>query len=215
MGVKAPFPTPLMPVVEDRFDSCMKHSHDPSFDLRLVSRLVELMGVRARFSLTFAMSQRFCATTHEVELAVRLILKCLKMLHLCGYPQEDIEVMVAHASVYLRDLLEAMRQEGQPEMGISELAHVFCVLMYISHSFTNDQNCPLRCWHRHLFMRYCEFKTLNSAVMQILNQLEWGLRLRKHEMRRRLAFLQAEMDAEAAKIRNKMIADGSLRRAAA
>lgn len=186
------FPTPSMPVIEDRFESCVPHSHDPEFDINLIARLVELMGVRARFSLTVALSQKFGVSPHDVEKAVRLMLRCLRLLHLCGYPREDIEVIVAHASCYLRDLMAVMRQDGLPEMGIGELAHVFCVAMYVAHSYTEDQNCPLQVWHKHLFMRYCEMETLNDAVMFFLARLDFTLRVSKRALRERLRMLQSE-----------------------
>jgi len=190
-----PLPSQKLPVELERFDKCLRHCHDPDFDLHLVARLVELLGVRARFSLTFALSQRFNATPQEVEAAVQLILRCFRLLHLCGYSRDDLQIIVAHASSYLQDVIAAMARAGQPEMSISELAHVFCVLMFIAHSHCEDNNCPLKVWHRHLFNKYCSLPTLNVAVVRLLESLAYVLRVGPPELRQRLEFLQAGFES--------------------
>lgn len=190
-------PSPVNPLAalersnftKDRFDFCGLYSYDPG-DLALVATFVELMGVRAEFSLTAALSVRFGASEAEVGSAVRLVLRCLRLLHLCGYPRSDIEVMVAHASAYLKELLTNMSQHGQPKTSLNELSNIFCLLMYLAHSYVEDQNCPLATWHQHLFRRYCDLATLNSAVLSLLEQLAFVLRIDPGDLAKRLAFLQ-------------------------
>jgi len=191
------FPSPLVPVVQERFDTCAPHAFDPEFDLALMTNVIKLMGVHARFSLTFALSKHFKATTREVERAVKLMLHCFKLLHRCGYGRSDIEVMAAHASHYLQEYMVLTEKDGQPEMEILEVAHIFCVLMFIAHSHALDENCPLRVWHRHLFAKYCSVKMLNEAVMRMLEKLEYRLRVEESELSRRLAFLRSSSNAEA------------------
>jgi len=193
------FPSPPVPVVKERFDSCVQVCYDPDFDLHLITRLIELMGVRARFSLTFALSKQFGATPSEVEKAVRLMLRCLKLLHRCGYQREDIELMVAHSSRYLRDYMVAVARDGQPPMEIGEIAHIFCVLMFIAHSYVQDENCPLHVWHQHLFAKYCSLGTLNSAVMRLLEKLSFALRVEEHQLVDCLAFLKDTWEVESPK----------------
>jgi len=199
------FPSAGVPMVEDRFDSRAPRGSDAesAFDLRLAAKLFELMGVRMGLSLTVALGERFNAKPAEVERAVRLLLRCFRMLHLCGYDRQDVEVIVAHASAYIRILANEMKREGQPEMELTELANVLCVLMYIAHSYTQDQNCPLHIWHKFLFRQYCTVKTLNSAAMGLLERLNYSLRVKPQELRARLSFLQAGDEdiaaAEAAK----------------
>eukprot|EP00746_Dinoflagellata_sp_MGD_P029255 gnl/MRDRNA2_/MRDRNA2_169217_c0_seq1.p1 gnl/MRDRNA2_/MRDRNA2_169217_c0~~gnl/MRDRNA2_/MRDRNA2_169217_c0_seq1.p1 ORF type:complete len:214 (+),score=43.52 gnl/MRDRNA2_/MRDRNA2_169217_c0_seq1:131-772(+) len=174
---------------KDRFDFCEAHSHE-SGDLALVAALVELMGVRAEFSLTAALSARFGASEAEVGSAVRLVLRCLRLLHLCGYCKADIELMVVHASSYLKNLMSGFEQKSQPSMSLQEIAHIFCLLMYLAHSYIEDQNCPLSVWHQHLFRRYCDLKTLSQAVMRVLEQLAFALRIEPSELQKRLEFIQ-------------------------
>jgi hypothetical protein len=194
-------PSPINPLIglesfhKDKFDFCESQAHEQG-DLALVASLVELMGVRAEFSLTAALSARFGASEAEVGSAVRLVLRCLRLLHLCGYCKADIELMVAHASSYLKDLLEDLEKKTQPRMGLQEVAHVFCLLMYLAHSYIEDQNCPLKVWHEHLFKRYCDLKTLSSAVMQILQQLAFALRIEPSELQERLEFIQEQCSDE-------------------
>lgn len=187
--------SPVTPLVglesfrKDKFDFCDAYSHDRD-DLALVASLVELMGINAEFSLTAALSAHFGASEKEVGSAVRLVLRCLRLLHLCGYCKEDIALMVAHASSYLKMLLENLQAENQQSMALQELTHIFCLLMYLAHSYIEDQNCPLSVWHEHLFRRYCDLKTLSSAVMRVLEQLAFALRIEPSELQRRMEFIE-------------------------
>jgi hypothetical protein len=99
--------------------------------------------------------------------------------------------MVAHASSYLKMLFETLEAKQQKPMGLQEVTHIFCLLMYLAHSYIEDQNCPLKVWHEHLFRRYCDLKTLSSAVMQVLEQLAFALRIEPTELEKRLDFLKA------------------------
>merc|ERR1719421_1178905 len=98
--------------------------------------------------------------------------------------------MVVHASSYLKELLSGFEQKNQPSMSLSEIANVFCLLMYLAHSYIEDQNCPLSVWHDHLFKRYCDLKTLSSAVMRVLEQLAFALRIEPSELQERLEFIE-------------------------
>jgi len=174
---------------KDKFDFCDAYKHDRD-DLALVASLVELMGIHAEFSLTAALSAHFGASEKEVGSAVRLVLRCLRLLHLCGYCKSDIALMVAHASSYLKMLLENLQAKNEQPMPLNELTHIFCLLMYLAHSYIEDQNCPLSVWHEHLFRRYCDLKTLSSAVMRVLEQLAFALRIEPSELQRRMEFIE-------------------------
>eukprot|EP00747_Dinoflagellata_sp_TGD_P169704 gnl/TRDRNA2_/TRDRNA2_199380_c0_seq1.p1 gnl/TRDRNA2_/TRDRNA2_199380_c0~~gnl/TRDRNA2_/TRDRNA2_199380_c0_seq1.p1 ORF type:complete len:250 (+),score=43.78 gnl/TRDRNA2_/TRDRNA2_199380_c0_seq1:76-750(+) len=182
-------PITVRPPVLMTDDECKRHCHDPDFDLNLVTRLIELMGVRARFSLTFALAKRFDATAVEVQRAVKQMLKCLRLLHLCRYSNEEIEVVVAHASKYLRDVLWDMESSGAPTMDIGELAYTFCLLIFIAHSHILDETCPLLVWHKHLFAKYCSMKVLNAAVIRLLERLSFVLRVEPQELKDKLQAL--------------------------
>jgi len=174
---------------------CGSECHDPDFDLRLVTRLVEVLGVKVPGSLAQALGDRFGAKPREVDRAIRLLFRCLRLLHLCGYPRQDIEVLVAQASVYLREVALGMRRDGDYEMGLTETIHVLCVLIYIAHAYCEDHNCPLHIWHKHLFQRYCTLRTLNSAVVGLLERLQFRLRVESGDLEARLTFLRSAFEA--------------------
>lgn len=183
-------PAHCQPTAQHRIDTSSNGSSDIGFDLRLATRLVELMGVKVNLSLAHALGERFGAKPREVERALRLLFRCLRLLHDCGYPSEDIEVMVASASAYMRDIVSSMQREGQPEMGLAETVHILCVLIYLAHTYCEDQNCPTHIWHRQLFRRHCTLRTLNAAILGLLERLGWRLRVDDIEMEARLAFLR-------------------------
>lgn len=182
--------TPCQPEAQDRPDKFPSGCDDAGFDLRLATRLVEIMGVKVRLSLAHALGERFGAKPREVDRAVRLLFRCFRLLHRCGYPREDIEVMVASASAYMRDVMKGMDQDGQPQMGLAETVHILCVLIYVAHSYCEDQNCPLHVWHQYLFRRYCTLRTLNAAVVGLLGRLKFRLRVEEEDLDARLTFLR-------------------------
>merc|ERR1719235_1507091 len=98
--------------------------------------------------------------------------------------------MTAHASQYLSEYMRAVISDGQPPMDIAEVAHIFCVLMFLAHSHVEDENCPLHVWHRHMFTKYCSLSTLNHAVLRLLTRLGFTLRVQDVELMNRLAFLR-------------------------
>lgn len=177
-------------VGQDVVNKCGSECHDPSFDMSLVIQLIKLMGVKVASCPELALRDRFGASPREAHRAVRLLLHCFRLLHLCGYPREDIEVVVAQASSYLQSIAAGMEREGQPEMGLTETAHIVCVLIYVAHAYSEDQTCPLHVWHAHLFRRYCTMQTLNTAVVGLLERLQFRLRVEQEEMLERLAFLR-------------------------
>lgn len=175
---------------QHRLDKSSREGNDTGFDLRLATRLVELMGVEVRLSITHALGERFSAKPREVDRAVRMLFKCLRLLRDCGYPSEDIEVLFSHASAYMRAIMSRMRRDGQPDMGLHETVHIMCVLIYLAHTHCEDQNCPTHIWHKHLFQRYCTLRTLNAAILGLLDRLEWRLRVEDSEMEAGLSFLR-------------------------
>jgi len=105
--------------------------------------------------------------------AVRLLLRTLKFLRLCDYWTEDICSILAHASVYFSNvsLLCGDQMDGQ------EVGNVLATLIFIAHCYVQDETCPLQIWHQCLFVKYCPLKTLNSAVVRLMEILNFILRL--------------------------------------
>lgn len=116
---------------------------------------------------------------------VKPVLRCMKLLHLCDYSPEEICCMLAHASCYLADAYALCG--GQ--MDATELGHVIVSLLFIAHSYTQDETCPLQVWHQHLCRRYCSVRTLNAAIFRLLEIRGFVLRVEEEELQKRFRFL--------------------------
>lgn len=122
--------------------------------------------------------------------SVRLLLRSVKLLRQCDYTSEDICSTLAHASVYFNDVDAVCGSL----MDSSEVGNVIVVAMFVAHAYTQDETCPLRVWHQHLFKHYCTIKTLNAAVARLLEIRRYVLRLRERELHERYsALLQAPL----------------------
>lgn len=116
---------------------------------------------------------------------VRLLLRTLKLLHLCDYSVEDICSIMAHATRYFEDTWGICGND----MDASEVGNVIVALMYIAHSYIQDETCPLHVWHHHLFERYCPMSTLNAALFRLLEIRHFILRLHPADLEARYNFL--------------------------
>jgi len=117
--------------------------------------------------------------------SVKLLLRALRFLHRCDYSTDDICSVLAHASAYF---LDAHRLCGR-DMAPSEVGNVLVTLMFIAHSYVQDETCPLAIWHRHLFKNYCALKTLSAAVVRLLEIRRYVLRLADQDLADRYARL--------------------------
>lgn len=158
-------------------------------DAALAVRIAELLGARMDCSLAEALAETADSSTNETCFSVRLILKCLRLLRACHYASDDIEVIIAHALCYVEDVKIVSQREGVADMPIVEASYVFCVLVFLAHSHTQDQNRPLKIWHKHLFRNYCELKVLNCAVMGLMEKLRYNLRVRPRRLQLKLSSL--------------------------
>lgn len=183
------YATPKLTTATDRFDDCRWYCYDPDFDLNLVARLVEVMGVKAECSLAAALSARFGSSLDEIETNVKLILRTLRLLHLCGYPREDIEMIMAHAISYLESVF---RINGAKPMELTEVAHIVVLLLYLAQTWVEDEALSLSVWHKHLFQNYCNLATLDEAIMVLLENVTYRLRIPDNCLKARLSLLQQE-----------------------
>jgi hypothetical protein len=63
-------------------------------------------------------------------------------------------------------------------------------LMFIAHSYIQDETCPLWVWHEHIFQKYCDsIKRLNAVVVRLLEIRRYRLRVDRKEMMKRYKFL--------------------------
>ncbi|CAK0870372.1 unnamed protein product [Prorocentrum cordatum] len=76
-----------------------------------------------------------------------------------------------------------------------EVGNVLAILTFVAHAWVQDETCPLRTWHQHLFRPYCQLHVLNSAVVRLLEIRNYILRLEREEVRWRLAQLEEASSA--------------------
>jgi len=112
--------------------------------------------------------------------SIKLLFKTLRFLRLCDYSTEDICVILAHASTYF---LDAHALCGN-EMDARESGNVLSLLMFVAHCYVQDETCPIKVWHHHLFRRYCTLPTLNLAVVRLLEIRRYRLRIPDEDLDR-------------------------------
>lgn len=117
--------------------------------------------------------------------AVKLLLRVLRFLHQCDYAVEDICSILSHASAYFADAYSLCGST----MDANEVANVLAILVFVAHCYVQDETCPLQVWHRHLFRKYCSLKTLNAAVVRLLEIRQHRLRLEPEDLNQRFAHL--------------------------
>lgn len=119
------------------------------------------------------------------EQLYKTVLQGLRLMHLCDYDYSDVVVVMAHASVYFRSTFEAIGHK----MSQHEAAHVCVLLIYLAHSFVLDETCPLRCWQKHIFRKYCTLKVLDAALFRLFKMRGYALRITEEEERAALLAL--------------------------
>mmetsp|Transcript_36799 Transcript_36799/g.88517 ORF Transcript_36799/g.88517 Transcript_36799/m.88517 type:complete len:218 (-) Transcript_36799:160-813(-) len=142
----------------------------------------------------FALMGKFCSLARFLDRQVdrdgiKQMLKAVKMLRLCDYTAEDIRSILSHAAVYVSRTLSVCGDT----MDATEASNVLVVLMFVSHSYTMDEHCPLRVWHQHLFAEYCTVKELNAALVRLLNFQGSVLRVEEAEHKRISLALKPEL----------------------
>lgn len=196
-------------------DDCKvgKTSSEELADLKLALSVMELAGLRpdvddddddqklsggslrSTAASTVVELQVDISSPEDLEQCLTLIGLAMKLLRRCGYPVEDVLSIAAHASAYLDQvLLSLLRQKNSPRMKLMELAQVFCLLLYLAHVYVEDEHCQLVTWHKWLSRKYCDLSTLNSAVLSIMDTLNFSLRVEEADLSRRLKFLAARGD---------------------
>lgn len=118
----------------------------------------------------------------------KLLLRSMKMLHLCQYDHEDLCVLLAHASVYFKKVHALCGSQ----MDQHEVANAAVLLLFIAHSYLLDETCPLSVWHKHLFAKYCSIQTLNSAVFRLMDIRGFRLRIDRKDVLKRHRFLMGQ-----------------------
>lgn len=168
-----------------------KHCIHPEFDLHLAARFTQLVTLQSVcLRATSALPKNGESSTTAARNAVKIILRCLRLLHLCGYETRTIEVIAAHAAVYLEDCIAEMGEDVASKMEIHELASILCAWMFLAHSYVEDVSCKLKIWHKLVFFDYCALKTLNSVVLRLMEMRKYILRVDDEALAAHLDFLR-------------------------
>mmetsp|Transcript_19933 Transcript_19933/g.37531 ORF Transcript_19933/g.37531 Transcript_19933/m.37531 type:complete len:268 (-) Transcript_19933:128-931(-) len=117
--------------------------------------------------------------------SVKLLLRALKLLRLCDYSTEDLCSILSHASAYFLDAYSLCGSHMDP----SEVGNVLVTLMFVAHCYVQDETCPLHVWHQHLFRKYCPLRTLNAAIIRLLEIRRYVLRLESQDLSHRYVVL--------------------------
>lgn len=117
--------------------------------------------------------------------SAQLLLRAIKLQRLCDYSSEDICSILAHASVYFIDAYALCGKD----MSTSEVGNVLATLMFVAHCYVQDETCPLHVWHQHLFRKYCPLRTLNAAIIRLLEIRQYRLRIDGEDLRLRYSAL--------------------------
>eukprot|EP00927_Polykrikos_kofoidii_P032045 TRINITY_DN27412_c0_g1_i2.p1 TRINITY_DN27412_c0_g1~~TRINITY_DN27412_c0_g1_i2.p1 ORF type:complete len:280 (+),score=44.48 TRINITY_DN27412_c0_g1_i2:70-909(+) len=116
--------------------------------------------------------------------ALRRFQTCPTFIPLCWL--EDICSVLTFASVYFEELGRHLDEQSPANTG-----NVVALLMFIAHSYIEDETCPLKVWHAHVFSDYCTIPDLNKVIMQILETRGFKLCVKKATATRRHACLLA------------------------
>lgn len=164
----------------------------PNFDAQRPSRLFRQIWPhrdRAHRRGDVWLLERFLelAELRDVgEDAVRLLLGAIKLLWCCDYAQEDVCSILAHASVYFRGV--SARCGGR--LNCEQVGRVLVVLVYLAHTWVQDETCDLKHWQSHLFSDVCSVVTLRNTSFRLLQMRGFVLRVQEEELLRRHDALQ-------------------------
>lgn len=138
-------------------------------DLLLVSRFARIISEHS--------SEAERKVKHEA--LFKTVLQGVRLMHLCDYAYADVVLVLAYASVYFKSTFEKIGHK----MSEHEAAHVCVLLIYLAHSFLLDETCPLRCWQKHIFRKYCTLKVLDAALFRLFQiRKDYGLRITEREL---------------------------------
>lgn len=152
--------TRLSADADDAYCPTLKEAYCPE-DVRILKEFADLIGLKK--------------ATKEF---VRPMLRAMRLLRLCDYPAEDICCIMAHAVSYTKRVFEVCGAD----MDANEVGNVTVTLLFIAHSYTMDEVCPLKVWHQHLFKKYCTLKLLNAALFRLMKICEFQLRVSDDEV---------------------------------
>lgn len=170
-----------------KLEQVRKYAHT-SLDLGVLGRFLELTFDRLRSPQRVGALACAGERPEPPLAAMKLVLRAMKLLHLCDYGHEDVCVLLAHTSLYFKKTFSLCGAH----MDRHEVANALVLLLFVAHSYLLDETCPLSVWHQHLFAKYCSMRTLNAAVFRLLDIRGFRLKLDRKDVDKRFAFLRGE-----------------------
>lgn len=132
-------------------------------DLVLVARFARLLVQACPSFADRAKSQAF----------LQRVLQGVRLMHLCEFNYSDVVITLAYTTIYFQSTFKAIGHL----MTDGEAANVTALLIFLAHSYVLDETCPLRCWQKHIFRKYCTLKMLDAALFRLFNLRGFALRL--------------------------------------
>jgi len=115
------------------------------------------------------------------SVVLKLLLRVVLFLRSCDYHQEDICLVLACASMYFGDVFKSCDKLRPTEAG-----NIMVLLLFMAHSYMLDETCPLKFWHFHLLSGYCNVRSCNAAIMNIMKLRGYNMRVQELELQRRV-----------------------------
>lgn len=92
---------------------------------------------------------------------------------------------MAHASYYY-DKSHCIASN----VDLEEIGYTVVLLIFIAHCYVEDETCPLKVWHKHIFRYYSPMSILNMALVKIMELHDYKLRMPEEELKKRYAALR-------------------------
>lgn len=115
-----------------------------------------------------------------------MLVRMVRMLHLCDYTREGIELQLAVALVHLERVYAAC----DPRMDDTERSCIAVMQCFNAHCYVEDEACPLKYWQANMFAQHCSVKVLTSASMKLLRVLKYNLAVSMDQVEAKLALLR-------------------------
>jgi len=168
-------------VADDEAREVIRFSHDTAKFAHYPDDLVLVW----RFAGILAEESPEAGDKVQNEACYRTVLLGIRLMHLCDYNYSDVVVTLAYTSVYFRSTFQAIGHK----MSSTEAAHVCVLLMFLAHSYVLDETCPLRCWQKHIFKKYCTLKVLDAALFRLFQIRGFKLRISEADEKHALSVL--------------------------
>jgi len=97
-----------------------------------------------------ALCQRFADACHIAPTNVpcrQMVIRMVRMLHLCDYTPESIIMVLGLALVHLRRLFDVC----SPLMADSERSCIAVLQCFNAHCYLMDEACPLKYWQQNIY----------------------------------------------------------------